>query len=123
MTFLDVDVASMCYQGIVRRSWWCNSTLCLISNSRVEGCLHIAGVGTANLLAPAGAEFSACRTDALQEFVVANRCRSISTFVASDKAYFQNRPCPARNARHSARRAPTSRPQHSDYSLLCGGLL
>src|SRR5450759_4683194 len=50
MTFLDVGVAGACYQGIIRRSRWCKPTLCLTSNSRFAGCLHIAGVGTANLL-------------------------------------------------------------------------
>lgn len=53
------------------------------------GCLHIAGVGTADLIAD-GAEFAAYRTDALLEFVLGTTCPSISAFVASDKAYHQN---------------------------------
>src|SRR5476649_2161727 len=50
MAFLDVDVAGMCCQGIIARSWWCKPSLCLSSNSRYAGCLHMVGVGTANLL-------------------------------------------------------------------------
>ena len=71
---------------------------------------------------PVGAGCVVYRTDGLLGFVIPVRYQSIAS-IASDKSCFQNRRCPARNARLNARRTPTSRLQHSDYSLMCGGLL